>query len=183
MFNRKKHLWSSSPEYLTVEDVKAPQIHITTPLSFPLNLLLLWCFLINLWTLTYPFKPEFRNDFFYLTTLSHTCNIHPVGHKCLKGFLLSLSLHFLFPLSFFLKIFFWYGPFLKSLLNLLQYCFCFTFCFLGREVCGILAPQHRDRTRTPCIGRWSLNHWTTREVLPIVLIQVLVSLSLCLSLK
>ena len=22
----------------------------------------------------------------------------------------------------------------------------------------------RDRTRTPCIGRWSLNHWTTREV-------------------
>ena len=22
-----------------------------------------------------------------------------------------------------------------------------------------------DRTRVPCIGRWILNHWTTREVL------------------
>ena len=22
----------------------------------------------------------------------------------------------------------------------------------------------RDQTRTPCIGRWSLNHWTSREV-------------------
>ena len=40
------------------------------------------------------------------------------------------------------KIFFWCGPFLKSLLNLLQYCFCFMFfVFFGREACGILAPQ------------------------------------------
>ena len=46
------------------------------------------------------------------------------------------------------------GPFLKSLLNLLQYCFCLrsVFFFFGWEAC------------TPCIGRWSLNHWTTREV-------------------
>ena len=28
---------------------------------------------------------------------------------------------------------------LKSLLNLLQYCFCFLFCFFGHEVCGISA--------------------------------------------
>ena len=27
-----------------------------------------------------------------------------------------------------------------------------------------LSSPTRDRTRTPCIGRWSLNHWTTREV-------------------
>ena len=25
--------------------------------------------------------------------------------------------------------------------------------------------QTRDRTRVPCIGRWILNHWTTREAL------------------
>ena len=33
------------------------------------------------------------------------------------------------------------GPFLKSLLNLLQYCFCFMFCFFGLEACGILVPR------------------------------------------
>ena len=44
---------------------------------------------------------------------------------------------------FFFKIFFFFGcgPFLKSLLNLLQYCFCFMFWFSGHEACGILAPQ------------------------------------------
>ena len=30
------------------------------------------------------------------------------------------------------------GQFLKSLLNLLQYCFCFMVCFFGHETCGIL---------------------------------------------
>ena len=36
---------------------------------------------------------------------------------------------------------------------------------------GLVAPQHvgspqtRDRTHVPCIGRWILNHWATREVL------------------
>ena len=29
-----------------------------------------------------------------------------------------------------------------------------------------LSSLTRDRTRTPCIGRQSLNHWTTREVPP-----------------
>ena len=35
---------------------------------------------------------------------------------------------------------------------------------------GLIAPGHvessqiRDRTCVPCIGRWMLNHWTTREV-------------------
>ena len=48
------------------------------------------------------------------------------------------------PNFFFLNILFIYlflcGPFLKSLLNLLQYCFCFMFWFFGQEACGILAP-------------------------------------------
>ena len=47
-----------------------------------------------------------------------------------------------FKKNFFYKIFFlMWTIFLKSLLNLLQYCFCFMFCFFGREACGILAPQ------------------------------------------
>ena len=36
---------------------------------------------------------------------------------------------------------------------------------------GLVAPRRmgssriRDRTQVPCIGRWVLNHWTTREAL------------------
>ena len=37
--------------------------------------------------------------------------------------------------------FFWCEPFLKPLLNLLRYCFCFIFWSFGPEACGILAPQ------------------------------------------
>ena len=40
---------------------------------------------------------------------------------------------------FFLRFLFWWGQFLKSLLNLLQYCFCFMFWFFGFQSCGILA--------------------------------------------
>ena len=36
--------------------------------------------------------------------------------------------------------FFGSGPFLKSLLNLLHHCFCFTFWFLGHEACRTLGP-------------------------------------------
>ena len=51
---------------------------------------------------------------------------------------------------------------LKSLLHLLQYCFCwFRFCFSGYEACGILVPW--PGIKSPCIGRQSLNHWTTRS--------------------
>ena len=57
--------------------------------------------------------------------------------------------------------FFSWGPSLKSLLNLLQHYFCSTFCFLWpRGRWNLSSP-----TRTPWIGRWSPNHWTTREVL------------------
>ena len=31
-------------------------------------------------------------------------------------------------------------------------------------VCGTLVPLTRDQTCIPCIERWILNHWTTREV-------------------
>ena len=41
-------------------------------------------------------------------------------------------------LSFFF-FFFLCGSFLKSFLNLLQYCFCFMFWFFGPEVCRILS--------------------------------------------
>ena len=39
----------------------------------------------------------------------------------------------------------------KSLLNLLQYCFCFMFWFFGREACGILAPRPGIKPTPPAL--------------------------------
>ena len=58
--------------------------------------------------------------------------------------------HFFF-FFFFLDLFFWCGPFLKSLLNLLQYCFCSLCCFFGREACGILAPRPGIEPALPAV--------------------------------
>ena len=46
-------------------------------------------------------------------------------------------------------------------MNLLQYCFCFM-SFLAMRHVDLSSP--RNWTGTPCIGRWGLNHWITREV-------------------
>jgi len=43
--------------------------------------------------------------------------------------------------SSFLKNFKFFIFHFKSLLNLLQYCFCFMFWLFGHETCGILVPQ------------------------------------------
>ena len=46
---------------------------------------------------------------------------------------------FLYFFCLFLSFLFWMWTIFLSLLNLLQYCFCFMFWFLGHEACGILA--------------------------------------------
>ena len=50
----------------------------------------------------------------------------------------------------------------KVFIELLQCCLCFMFfwCF-GQEACRILAPQPGIEPTAPCIGRGSLNHWTS----------------------
>ena len=52
---------------------------------------------------------------------------------------------------------------------MLQYCFCFFFFFYVLVFWPWdkwnLSSLSRDQTRTPCNGRPSLNHWTTKEVL------------------
>ena len=50
-------------------------------------------------------------------------------------------------------------PFLKSLSNLLQYCFCFMFWIFWPQGLWDLSSATRNQIRTPCTGRWSLNHW------------------------
>ena len=58
--------------------------------------------------------------------------------------------------AFFVKVFFffWCGPFLKSLLNMLQYCFCCflaLFWFSGHEACGILASWPETEPEPPAL--------------------------------
>ena len=53
---------------------------------------------------------------------------------------MQLCLDFTFPFFFFFLRFFDVDPFLKSLLDLLQYCFCFMFWFFGPKACWILVP-------------------------------------------
>ena len=65
---------------------------------------------------------------------------------------------------FFLKFFF-FGcePFLKSLLNFLLYCFCFTLWSFAHEACGIFSSSTRIET-APLALEVSLNHWMAKEV-------------------
>ena len=68
----------------------------------------------------------------------HVACLHAMKCACSNSLPQKKALHGAF--FFFFKIF-WCGPFLKSLLNLLQYCFCFMFWFFGHKACGILAPR------------------------------------------
>ena len=53
----------------------------------------------------------------------------------------------------------------EVLLNLLQCSICFMFWFFWPWDMWDISSLTRNWTYTSCIGRWSLNHWTAREVL------------------
>ena len=55
------------------------------------------------------------------------------------------------------------GTILKSLLNLLQYFFCFIFQFFGQEACGILAPWAEIKPAPPTLEGEVLTHLTPRK--------------------
>ena len=48
---------------------------------------------------------------------------------------------------------------------MLQYCFCFYVSVFWPGDFWDLSSPNRDRTHTPCIGRWSLNCWTPQASL------------------
>ena len=87
---------------------------------------------------------------------------------------------------FFFKIF-WCGQFLKSLLNLLQYCFCFIFWFFDLEAYWILAPQPRIEPVPPALEGevLTLDHQRSPSYLHLCNFDALCleSLSLCLTLS
>ena len=114
----------------------------------------------------------------------------------------SVSQQHLF-LSFFLLDFFdWCGPFLESLLNLLQYCFYFMLWFFGPETRGILVPRPGIEPAPPALEgevlttglpgksqqylsqNRSFSFWW-RPVYPLVLLWIVILLSylrnLCLT--
>ena len=90
------------------------------------------------------------------------------GHLACLLAELGIDNHFLLFYFIFLILkilFFWmWMIFFKSLLNLFKYCFCFMFWFFWPRGMWDLSSLTRDWTCTSCIGRWSLSHWTTREV-------------------
>ena len=100
------------------------------------------------------------------------CSVHGILQaRILEWVALPISFEFpgsysKFPLTVLHMIIFMfqcYSFFFKSLLNLLQYCFYFMFCFLSTGGIWNFSSSTRDRTWHPCIGRQSLNHWAARE--------------------
>ena len=66
-------------------------------------------------------------------------------------------------------VFFKCEPLVKDFIALLQYYFCIVvlfclICFSEPHGMWDLSSPTTDQTHTPCMGKGSLNHWTTREV-------------------
>ena len=74
-------------------------------------------------------------------SLAHGVSRHCRSQKNQWGKFWSSAILWNIALSYDFFFFFWCGPFFKSLLNLLQYCFHFLFWFFGLKVYGSLAPQ------------------------------------------
>ena len=86
-----------------------------------------------------------------------------------------------------LKRFLWCGPLLKSVLNLLQHYFCFivfVFVLFWPQGMWDLSSPTRNQICTLCIGRWTLDHWTSKEVpgLTFIILFLLVNLDFVYSL-
>ena len=63
------------------------------------------------------------------------------------------------------------GPFLKSLLIFTILLLFYVLVFWPWGMWDPNSPT-QDGTHTPCIGRWSLNHWTAREVSIFILLFI-----------
>ena len=73
----------------------------------------------------------------WVAHLSYLCSSPPTTYRSCLSIYTDQRTNFsnLFHLKKILR-----GPFLKSLLKLLQYCFCFMFSFFSHKACRILSP-------------------------------------------
>ena len=74
------------------------------------------------------------------------------------------SISFILKLIFYLFYFFKYEPYLKSFIEFVTILLLFHVLVFWPQGMRDLSPLTKDQTHTPCIRRWSLNHWTIREV-------------------
>lgn len=78
----------------------------------------------------------------------------------------------------FFKVFF-YGPILKSLVDLLQYYFCFLyFDFLAMRQVGCWLLQLGDQNPSLTLEGKAFNHWTARDVSTIDILDQIILASL-----
>ena len=85
------------------------------------------------------------------TTLTNISEMDKIMVVCALSFSREFCfscIHTLIQLNLIVKLFLF---FFKSLLNFLQYCFCFIFWFLAREACGVLAPQPGIKPAPPAL--------------------------------
>ena len=119
-----------------------------SPIIFP-GLCITWPWLIYNW------KSVSLNPLY----LFHS----PLPLATTSSFTVSMSLVvYFFHFSCFFFFFLCGSFFSKSLLNLLQYCFCFMFWYCGHRACGNLSSLTRDWTCALYIRSSSLNHWMAR---------------------
>ena len=99
-------------------------------------------------------------------TLTHYTPLYFISQKIFYIFL-----NFIFNWRI-ITVLWWFLPYikmnsmctiLKVFIDLVQYCFHFFFFFLPWGMWDLRSPT-RGGTWPPCIRRWRLNHWTTREI-------------------
>ena len=74
-----------------------------------------------------------------------------IAVRCVSFCCTRTWISYIFVVCYFFLRSFWCRPFLKSLLNMLQCCFCFMFWFFGHKACGILAPQPGIKPTPPAL--------------------------------
>ena len=98
------------------------------------------------------------------SSIHHPSIIHPPMHTCIHPLTFYSFIYSFFQCSFHPSIhsfFFLMWLILKVFIEFVTILLLFWFWSWGM---WCLSSLTRDWTHTPCIGRWNLNHWTTREV-------------------
>ena len=89
-----------------------------------------------------------------------------LSHFLLFGIASAPQMGYQVPVLTYLSIFFFFFLMRAILKIFIEFVtmllLLFMFCVLASRM-WILSSPARDKTHTPCIRRWSLNHWTARE--------------------
>ena len=108
-------------------------------------------------------------DIFFIPLLwynSHIIQFTHLKYTIQQTLFYSQSCTYIITINFtFLKIFLIWTIF-KAFIEFVTILLLFSVLVFWLQCMWDLCSPSRDQTHTPCAGRWSLNHWTTREVPP-----------------